>query len=81
MARGVLLPMIRILLLTACLLYTALNAPEVLAQVPSNTVYFWYDGSGQRVAKVENGGEHIYYLRNLLLKFLLLHSLFGILLK
>ena len=54
--------MIRILLLTACLLYTALNAHGILAQAPSNTVDFLYDGSGQRIYKGESGGEHTYYI-------------------
>ncbi|KKQ97611.1 MAG: NHL/RHS/YD repeat protein [Candidatus Woesebacteria bacterium GW2011_GWB1_39_12] len=35
---------------------------EVNAQAPANSVNFLYDGSGQRIAKIEAGGEHTYYI-------------------
>jgi len=38
------------------------NFYHIYAQTPSNTVDFLYDGSGQRIYKGVNGGEHTYYV-------------------
>ncbi|OGM28687.1 hypothetical protein A3D01_00010 [Candidatus Woesebacteria bacterium RIFCSPHIGHO2_02_FULL_39_13] len=42
------------------ILILGFNAQEVLADI--NTVDFFYDGSGQRIYKGVNGGEHTYYI-------------------